>query len=625
MKFLARASALVLALAAHAAQAQEPVVHVLDRAEFVFGNSRVPPPEDAPWEPVKLPDNWYLSRPGDTQVGWYRFTFDLTPEQARIPHSIYLLRNSARRIDFWFNGNRNSANTSYGDPGARNWSPPMINTVSPLNLKPGRNVLHVRVVAVPEIRQGLTRVMIAQGNSGRPLYEARYTTQITTLFMFGAAALLSGLLAAAFWLRERGDTTLLWFAVTALAWAVTAFPWMHAAFTPPAFFHGPLAFTVRFAYAAPMLVLCLRVAGKRWPWAEAALWVFTLVGLGLAWSLSEERQGSVITYWSVTYLCALIALLVVLIRSEQRERRWAFLLLTSSLVVAVLLNAHDLAWWMGWIDYESFQLAHFHIPLVLFAIGATIIDRHFQAVAAVEQAKAELEGRVAEKAREIEANYARVQEAEREKALTRERQRIMADMHDGFGSSLVGLLGAVQSGKADLREVERRLHDALQELRLAVDALEPTDGDLGVILGNVRHRMRAAIENSGVRFHWQVGELPRFSSIAPRAVLDIERIVLEALTNSLRHARARNVTVSTQVTGGWLQVSVSDDGIGFDEASVTPGRGLESLRQRARGLGGMVEIRSAPGAGTSMTLRLPLKQPQWDFSRAAGARKEEVT
>jgi len=132
---------------------------------------------------------------------------------------------------------------------------------------------------------------------------------------------------------------------------------------------------------------------------------------------------------------------------------------------------------------------------------------------------------------------------------------------------------------------------------------------LSVILGNVRHRMRAAIENSGVRFHWQVGELPQLSSLTPKAVLAIQRIVLEALTNSLRHARARDVTVNTQINGSSLQIGVSDDGIGFDEANVTPGRGLESLRQRARGLGGAVEIRSSRGAGTSVTLRLPLEHP----------------
>ena len=398
---------------------------------------------------------------------------------------------------------------------------------------------------------------------------------------------------------------LLWLAITAFAWAAAAFPGLHAAFTPREFFHGPLAFSVRFAYVAPMLVLCLRVAGKRWPLREGALWVFTIAGLALACFLDEDREGGLITCWSATYLGALAALLVVLIRSRQHGRRWTSWPLLGALGAAVLLNAHDFAWWMGWIDYDSFQLAHFHIPLVLFAIGATIIDRHFQAFAEVGRAKAELEGRVAEKAREIEASYARVEEAEREKALAGERKRIMADIHDGLGSSLVGLLGAVQSGRASLPEVERRLHDALQELRLAVDALEPTDGDLNVILGNVRHRMRAAIESSGVHFRWQVGEVPQLDSLTPGAVLAIERIVLEALTNSLRHASARLVTVTTQLDGSWLQIGVSDDGIGFDEASIVPGRGLESLRRRARALGGEVEIRSSLGAGTSVTLRLP--------------------
>jgi signal transduction histidine kinase len=119
--------------------------------------------------------------------------------------------------------------------------------------------------------------------------------------------------------------------------------------------------------------------------------------------------------------------------------------------------------------------------------------------------------------------------------------------------------------------------------------------------------MRAAIESSGVSFRWHVAELPQFSSLKPRAMLAIQRIVLEALTNSLRHAGARVVTVTTRLDGSWLQIGVSDDGIGFDEASIVAGRGLANLRQRARGLGGTVEIRSSRGAGTSVTLRLPFE------------------
>ncbi|TMB36591.1 MAG: hypothetical protein E6J62_06865 [Deltaproteobacteria bacterium] len=583
MRFAAIAGfvlAAILQAQCRGADAHDPETHVLTQGEFVVSDTRSPPSDDAPWRPVTLPDNWFLSHPGPARAGWYRLPFDLAPESAGSTHTLYLPRNGAKRMLFFFNGTLEGGNLGYGDPGARNWAPPLALAVPGKLLEPGRNVLHIRVVAVPGLRQGLTRVMVIAGSSGRIPYEHRYAIQVLSLHMFGAAALLCALLAAGFWLRERNDAVLFWFAITAFAWAATAFPALHAAFTPRPFFHGSLAFTVRFASLAPMLVLCLRAAGKRWPLGEGAVWAFTAVGLVLAGFLGEDSEGALITIWSVTYLGALFALLVVLIRSQERQRRWAFWPLAAALVVAVMLSAHDLAWWMGWIDYQSFQLAHFHVPLVLVAIGANIIDRHFQAVAAVERAT---------------------------EGLARERKRIMADMHDGLGSSLLGLLGAVQSGRASFPEVERRLHDALQELRLAVDSLETTDGDLNVILGNVRHRMRAAIESSGVDFRWQVGELPQFSSLTPRSVLAIQRIVLEALTNSLRHAGARLVTVTTRLDGSWLQIGVADDGVGFDQASIVPGRGLESLRQRAHGLGGTVEIRSSRGAGTSVTLRLPFE------------------
>ena len=604
MRFLITLAAVLVAGAMpRPAFAQANSAHVLERAEFVMSDARTPPPDDAPWQPVKLPDNWYLTHPGPPSVGWYRLTYDMPPRA--VTHSIYLPRNSARKIDIFINGKYHASTVAYGDPGSRSLAPPIIFTLPSPLIRPGRNVMHARVEAVPELRQGLTRIVVAPGQAARRLYEGRLAIQTTTLFMFGAAALICGLLALAFWFHERRDTTLLWFAITTFGWAMAAIPWTHGIVAPPAFSHGPLAFAMRFAYAAPMLVLCLRIAGKRWLWPEAGLWLFTLLGLVLVSMIDEARQGSIITYWSVAYLVALTMLLLVLARSQRLEHTWASWMFATAVILVAVLNLHDLAWWMGWIDYDSLTLSHFHIPLVLLAIGTAIVNRHFHAVAAVIQAKAELEARVAEKTREIEANYAQVQEAEREKTLAQERRRIMADMHDGLGSGLVGLLGMVQSGKTTLREIERRLHDALQELRLAVDALEPVDGDLGVVLGNVRHRMRAAIENSGVRLHWQVAEMPQLSYLTPKAILAIQRIVLEALTNAMRHARARDITVSTKFDKNWLEIGIADDGVGYDEANVTRGRGLDSMHNRANSFGGEVEVRSTPGTGTRVTLRLP--------------------
>jgi signal transduction histidine kinase len=597
---------LFLVPAPSGALAQEPVA-VLEDARFVLSDARQPPGDDAPWRPVRLPDNWYFSHPAGATAGWYRLEFELAPGPFR-NHLIYLPRNSARHIRFFVNGRSVSDNSAYTDPGARsNWVPPALFHVSWSYLNPGRNVLHVRVEAVPQLRQGLTRVTVGPANIVRARFELHHAIQVTSLLMFGAAALLAGLLAGAFWLRERKDATLAWYGITAFAWALIAMPWGHGAFAPSQFSHGALAFVGWFAYAAPMLVLCLRVAGRRWPWPERALWLFTLAGLVLAQLGSAGQQGLVITVWSFVYLAALIALLVMLARTQIARRGWLLWMFAFAIVLVVLLNSHDVARWMGWIDYDSLTLAHFHISLVLLAIGATIIDRHFRAVAAVERAKAELEDKVAQKTREIEASFKLVEEAERAQSLARERQRIMADMHDGLGSSLVSLLGTVQSGRPSLAEVERRLVDALQELRLMVDALEPVDGDLGVVLGNVRHRMRSAIEDSGVRLHWQVGELPLVTDLTPRAILAVQRIVLEALTNALRHSRAGAVRVSARAQDGWLRIQVDDDGVGFDEINAPRGRGLDSLRRRAAGLGGALEIQSARGAGVSVILRLPLR------------------
>ena len=150
---------------------------------------------------------------------------------------------------------------------------------------------------------------------------------------------------------------------------------------------------------------------------------------------------------------------------------------------------------MGWLDYDNLTLAYFHVPLVLFAIGATIVDRHFRAIAAVERSNIDLEVLVARKTREIEASYQRLREAEHIRIQANERGRIMADMHDGVGASLLSLLGLLRSGRAAAAQIERRVHEALLELRLTVDSLEPVDGDLGVVLGNVRHRMREPLEN----------------------------------------------------------------------------------------------------------------------------------
>ena len=88
----------------------------------------------------------------------------------------------------------------------------------------------------------------------------------------------------------------------------------------------------------------------------------------------------------------------------------------------------------------------------------------------------------------------------------------------------------------------------------------------------------------------------------------LERLVSEALANVRSHARATRVDVHAQATADRLTLRVADDGVGFAPAAQpeTGHYGLHGLRERARLLGGTLRIVSAPGAGTTITLEVPL-------------------
>jgi signal transduction histidine kinase len=96
----------------------------------------------------------------------------------------------------------------------------------------------------------------------------------------------------------------------------------------------------------------------------------------------------------------------------------------------------------------------------------------------------------------------------------------------------------------------------------------------------------------------------------------VYRVVQEALTNCVRHAAATTIRVTVTGHPEGLDVTVVDDGIGFDVERHKPGLGLRGIEERARELGGQVEIRSVKGAGTSLLIRLPFDAPAEEVPRA---------
>ncbi|MBI2317882.1 MAG: hypothetical protein HYU75_13035 [Betaproteobacteria bacterium] len=183
---------------------------------------------------------------------------------------------------------------------------------------------------------------------------------------------------------------------------------------------------------------------------------------------------------------------------------------------------------------------------------------------------------------------------------------------------MISLLHHVRSGQADARSLEQRVQDSLQEMRVAVDALQPRDGDLGAVLGSLRYRLEKTIESAGIEFAWEVDELPKVEALEPWAVLSIQRIALEAITNAVRHSGAKRLRFAASGAAQGIEILIEDNGRGFDTAVHPLGHGLRSMRARAERIGARIEVASKEGGGTCVRLLVPLLLPPEASADSAG-------
>ena len=149
---------------------------------------------------------------------------------------------------------------------------------------------------------------------------------------------------------------------------------------------------------------------------------------------------------------------------------------------------------------------------------------------------------------------------------------------------------------------------ALEGIRRFARGLRPPALDELGLVPAIESHARSLEEISGLRVH--VRAETEGADLAPQAELATYRIVQEALSNVVRHARATRADVRMVRDGGRLVVTVEDDGRGFDPENPTSseggGLGLFGMQERAGYFGGTVAIRSAPGSGTTVRAEIPL-------------------
>jgi signal transduction histidine kinase len=195
-----------------------------------------------------------------------------------------------------------------------------------------------------------------------------------------------------------------------------------------------------------------------------------------------------------------------------------------------------------------------------------------------------------------------------------ERSALARELHDQLGQSLVAIslnLQAIQgelspASRARVPESMRIIKEMFEQVQTLAFELRPSLLDDFGLVEALRNLVTRHGERAGVR--------ASFAAVPAdaRAPVEIEtacfRIVQEALSNVARHARARHVDVTLTAQHSTLDVTVRDDGVGFDVAAVRTGLGLMGMSERADFVGGRLDIESAPGAGTSLRARFPLSR-----------------
>ena len=200
-----------------------------------------------------------------------------------------------------------------------------------------------------------------------------------------------------------------------------------------------------------------------------------------------------------------------------------------------------------------------------------------------------------------------------------ERDRIGKDIHDGIGQILTALKFNIESINLDKPEkVQTKLNlikqlaaDIIKRVREVTFNLRPPElADYGI--GKGLAKLAEGVSGfTGVNVEY-ISNTDFNERLEPEIETNLYRIAQEAVNNAVKYAKPSKIQIILYTSHDMLSIKIKDDGKGFDQTRLNgnhKGMGLNSMRERAKYINGRIFISSNPGAGSSVTVNVPLKQP----------------
>jgi hypothetical protein len=577
---------------------------------------------------VNLPYRWDHVHPGQRGEA----IFDIQFELPAVPDDVWgiYLPSLGNAYEVWLNGallqRHGALAREHGDAQVYNGSDssrvPRYISIDSGHLRQF-NQIRVHIRADIGRRGGLAPLLIGPQDAVYPEYVRGYRWQASGSVGLVAFSLVVGLTALALWSSGSGghkigrpdrDPLYLFAAVAQLFWAIyvgdvlmddppLSWPWW-----------GMLQVFALCVWGSSMSLACMELADWRQQrWAlRFRWWLLSLMVVcpGFAWLGMGLGKPIALTLWDVVFGLSVLGFVLSFLWSALRQARSEQRIVAIAALVNILVGLRDL--YVFRIDpvYGANTWLRYSSVLFGLAMGYVILLRFRATSVQLDDLLSNLEARVASKEQALRDSYDRLEALARHQERTNERSRILRNMHDGVGahisSAMRQLEGANAAAPVPARdEVLRTLRDAMDQLKLSIDAIHLVPGDVTALLANLRYRLGPRFKAMGIELQWDVDLLPPCPHLDAAAMSELQFMLFEALSNVLQHAQTHLLRIEGHVQDGErIFVRVIDDGRGFDTQAAEK-KGLASLRERAKAIGAQLQINSQPGR-TVVEIQLPV-------------------
>jgi signal transduction histidine kinase len=589
-------------LATPAAHATDVIT--LDRAQASLRPDGLPAREGE----VDLSRRWDIDFPGRDGSATYRLTL---PPRAHDEPMALLFSRVGNQVLVQVNGATVQRLGTLGEPRFNASKTAYLVSVPAALLRADRaNELRVETTIQRQRWGGLSLVLYGPQSAIEPLYNEHRRWRHFSSVIFAVSLTVMGGLAGVLWWRQR-DALYGCFSAAAFLGVVRNLDQVWPDVPVPWPLWGAIA---AVCYACHLLLICrfaLLALGAAPAWTGRAI----TVAMGLSSALAIASFAfSVPMLWTLGLMVlvpvGLTTLTLILRAAVQGRGRFGWLLVGAA-SLAVGAGVYDLL--LVRFTHSTglrYNLTPHAIFVFVVIMAGLVAERYSRSVADYRALNASLAQRVADREQQLHQAFGALQAQQQEQAVMSERQRIMREIHDGVGSQLVGLLSMVSQRTTDPAVLEDHVKQALDEMRMAVDSLQPVHGDLIAVLATLRYRLQPRLQAAGVAVRWDVSQLPALPQLSPQSVLQVQRILLEGFTNVLKHAKATEVAVQARWIEGpasAVELSLIDNGVGLPETTERGGHGVANMQSRAASIGAVLRMEAAPSGGACVVLHWPIQ------------------